>query len=38
MVAVDDGFSGGGWVIHVFYFKALEEYEDAFSGVEVVVD
>lgn len=38
MVAVDDGFGGGDWVVHIFYFKAAEEFEDALGGVEVVVD
>lgn len=38
MVAIDDGFGGGGWVVHIFNFKAVEEFEDALGGVEVVVD
>lgn len=37
-MAVDYGFGGGGWVVHIFDFETVEEFEDALGGVEIVVD
>lgn len=38
MVAVDNGLGGCGWVVHILDFEAVEEFEDALSGVEVVIN
>lgn len=37
MVAVCVGFDGGGGIVHIFYFKALENVENAVGRMEVVV-
>lgn len=37
-MAVDNGLGGCGWVVHILDFEAVEEFEDALSGVEVVIN
>lgn len=38
MVSVDNGFGGCGRVVHILDFEAMEEFEDALGGVEVVIN
>lgn len=38
MVAVCVGFDGGGGVVHILDFKALEKVKNAVSGMKVVVN
>lgn len=37
-MAVDNGFRGGGWVVHILDFEAVEEFEDALGGMKVIIN